>query len=105
MALFKKDDMSIVRNYHPVLEHIVCSNITAHLDERELLSDRQHAFRIWHSCETQLTTVINLGQKGQVDTFILDFCKMPSILLPMNNIELAKCFPLLQTNAGSSEWC
>ena len=31
----------------------------AHLDEYKLLSDRQHAFRKEHSCETQLTTVIN----------------------------------------------
>ena len=57
-----------------------CFNIMAHLDEHELLSDRQHAFRKWHSCETQLTTVINdwakiLDKKGQVDTFILDFEK------------------------------
>ena len=52
--LFKKGDRSLARNYHPVsltyipcklLEHIVCSNIMAHLDEHELLSDRQHAFR------------------------------------------------------------
>ena len=66
--LFKKGDRSLARNYCPVsltcipcklLEHIVCSNIMAHLDEHELLSDRQHAFRKWHSCETQLTTVIN----------------------------------------------
>ena len=34
-------------------------NIMAHLDEYKLLSDRQHAFRKGHSCETQLTTVIN----------------------------------------------
>ena len=52
----------------------------AHLDEHELLSDRQHAFRKWHICETQMTTVINdwakiLDKKGQVDTFILDFEK------------------------------
>ena len=52
----------------------------AHLDEHELLSDRQHAFRKWHSCETQLTKVIKdwakiLYKKGQVDTFILDFEK------------------------------
>ena len=52
----------------------------AHLDEHELLSARQHAFRKWHSCETQFTTVINnwtkiLNKKGQVDTFILDFEK------------------------------
>ena len=63
-----------------LLEHIVCSNIMAHLDEHKLLSDRQHAFRKGHSCETQLTTVINdwakiLDNRGHVDTFILDFEK------------------------------
>ena len=63
-----------------LLEHIVCSNIMAHLDKYKLLSDRQHAFRKGHSCETHLTTVINdwakiLDNRGQVDTFILDFEK------------------------------
>ena len=66
--LFKKSDRSLACKYHPVsltcvpcklLEHIICSNIMAHLDEYKLLSDRQHAFRKGHSCETQLTTVIN----------------------------------------------
>ena len=66
--LFKKNDRSLTCNYRPVsltcvlcklLEHIVCSNIIAHLDEYKLRSDRQHAFRKGHSCETQLTTVIN----------------------------------------------
>ena len=37
----------------------VITNIMAHIDEYKLLSDRQHAFRKGHSCETQLTTVIN----------------------------------------------
>ena len=69
----------------------------AHLDEHELLSDRQHAFRKWHSCETQLTTVINdwakiLDKKGQVDTFILDFEKA-FILLPMNSLK-ANCLAM-----------
>ena len=87
--LFKKGDRSLACNYRPVsltsvpcklLEHIVCSNIMANLDEHKLLSDKQHAFRKWHSCETQLATVINdwakiLDNKGQVDTFILDFEK------------------------------
>ena len=46
----------------------------------KLLSDRQHAFRKKHNCETQLITVINdwakiLDKGGQVDTFILDFEK------------------------------
>ena len=85
--LFKKSDRSLSCNYRPVsltcvpcqlLEHIVCSSIMAHLDEYKLLSDRQYAFRKGHRCETQLTTVINdwakiLDNRGQVDTFILDF--------------------------------
>ena len=66
--LFKKSGRSLACNYRPVsltcvpcklLEHIVCSNIMAHLDEYKHLSDRQHAFRKGQSCETQLTTVIN----------------------------------------------
>ena len=87
--LFKKSDRSLACNYRPLsltcvpcklLEHIVCSNIMAHLDEYKLLSDKQHAFRKGHSCESQLTTVINdwakiLDNRGQVDTFILDFEK------------------------------
>ena len=52
--LFKKGDRSLACNYRPVsatcvpcklLEHIVCSNNMAHLDEHRLLSEKQHAFR------------------------------------------------------------
>ena len=77
--------MNDYRNYYrcmpcKLLEHIVCSNIMAHLDEHKLLSDRQHAFRKKHSCETQLITVTDdwakiLDKGGQVDIFILDFEK------------------------------
>ena len=87
--LFKKGDRSLACNYRPVsltcvpcklLKHIVCSNIMAHLDKHRLLSEKQYAFRKWHSCETQLITVIDdwakiLDNQGQVDTFILDFEK------------------------------
>ena len=88
--LFEKGDRSLACNYRPVsltcvprklLEHLVCSNIMAHhLDGYKLMSDRQYAFRKRHSCETQLTTIINawakiLDNKGQVDIFILDFEK------------------------------
>ena len=56
----------------------------AHLGVHTLLSDRRHAFRKGYSCETQLTTVINdldkmLDNRGQVDTFILDFELMNSL--------------------------
>ena len=63
-----EDSRKLASNYRPVfltcvacklLEHIVCSNIISHLDERKLLSDKDHAFRKWHSRETQLTTVLN----------------------------------------------
>ena len=84
--LFKKGDRSLACNYRPVsltcipcnlLEHIVCSNIMANLDEHKLLSDKQHVFKNY---ETHLTTVIDdwakvLDNHGQVDTFILDFEK------------------------------
>ena len=87
--LYKKGDRALACNYRPVsltcvpcklLEHIVYSNIKAHLDKYKLLSVRQHVFRKRHSCETQLTAVINdwakiLDNGGQVDTFILDFEK------------------------------
>ena len=93
-------------NYRPVsltcvpcklLEHIVCSNIMAHLDEYNLLSDRQHAFRKRHSCETQLTTVINdwaklLNNRGQVDTVILDFEK--AFDTPLMNSLKANCLAM-----------
>ena len=54
---YKKGDRALACNYRPVsltcvpcklLEHIVCSNIMAYLDEYKLLSDRQHAFRKRH---------------------------------------------------------
>ena len=70
--LYKKGDRAVACNYRPVsltcvpsklLEHIVCSSIMAHLDEYKLTSDRQHAFRERHICETQLTMVINYWAK------------------------------------------
>ena len=52
----------------------------AHLGDRKLLPNRQHAFWKKHKCETQLITVINDWAKifdkyQQVDSFILDFEK------------------------------
>ena len=53
--LFQKGDKALACNNLPVsltcvpckvLEHIVCLNIMVHLDEYQLLSKRQYAFRI-----------------------------------------------------------
>ena len=104
--LFKKGDRSLACNYRPVsltcvpcklLEHIVCSNIMAHLDEHRLLSEKQHAFRKWHSSVTQLITVIDdwakiLDNQGQVDTFILDFEK--AFDTPLMNFSKANCLAM-----------
>ena len=91
-----------------------------HLDQYNLLSDKQDAFSKWHSCETQLITVINdwakiLDKKGQVDTFILDFekafdtptheplkSKLFSYGIGGKNIGMDKCFFVLQAAKGSS---
>ena len=87
--LCKKGDRALASKYPPVsltcilcklLEHIVYSNIMDHLEKHSLLSDRQHAFRKKHSCETQMVTVINdwakiLDKGRQVDSLILDFEK------------------------------
>ena len=67
----------------------------AHLDEYKLLSGRQHAFRKRHSCETQLTTVINdwakiLDNGGQVDAFILDLEK--AFDTPPHELLMSKLF-------------
>ena len=69
----------------------------AHLDEHKLLSDKQHAFRKWHTCSyiTQLTMVIDdwakvLDNHGQVDIFILDFEK--AFDLPPHELLKSKLF-------------
>ena len=69
----------------------------AHLDEYKLLSDRQHASRKGHNCETQLTTVINdwaniLDNREQVDTFILDFER--HLIHPLMNSLKANCLAM-----------
>ena len=118
--LFKKGDRSLACNYRPVsltcvpcklLEHIVCSNIMAHLDEHRLLSEKQHAFRKWHSCETQLITVIDdwakiLNNQGQVDTFILDFEKAFDTPPPppLMNFSKANCLAVELDKKNTMKW-
>ena len=38
----------------------------AHMDEHRLWSEKQHAFRKWHSCETQLITVIHVDEWAKI---------------------------------------
>ena len=66
--LYEKNDRSSPCNYRPVsltsiccklFEHIICSNLMNHLDNNNVLTDHQHAFRKNRSCETQLINVID----------------------------------------------
>ena len=84
-AIYKKGDKKDPENYRPVsltsicckvLEHILCSNISKHLDKHNILSDNQHGFRAKRSCETQLVQTIedlskSLNDKQQIDMAIL----------------------------------
>ena len=63
-----------------MLEHIIDSNIRAHLDRHKILTDAQHGFRQKKSCETQLITTIrdfaeSINDKDQTDAILLDFSK------------------------------
>ena len=67
----------------------------AHLDEHKLLSDKQHAFRKWHSCETQLKMVLNdwakiLDNIGEVRIFILEYWTSKKLLIHphMNSLKV-----------------
>ena len=62
------------------MEHIICSNIFSHLEERGVLCDEQHGFRRKRSCETQLITAVNdfaiaLNNSEQIDAIFLDLSK------------------------------
>ena len=103
--LFRKGDGALACNYRPVsltcvpcklLEHIVCSNIMAHLDEHKLLSDRQHAFRKRHSCETQLITVIIDWAKILADKLTHLFWTSRKLLIhPLTNYLNASCMDMV----------
>lgn len=87
--VFKKGDKSTAANYRPisltcilckVLEHILASNITKHLDEQGIMYDLQHGFREKRSCETQLVMMVedlarNANVGKQTDIILLDFSK------------------------------
>ena len=87
--IFKKGNQNMAENYRPVsltcvcsklLEHIICTHIWEHLDQHNIITDKQHGFRRRHSCESQLIiTTQDLFQlrdsNVQVDMAILDFSK------------------------------
>ena len=89
MSLVQKGGKTITSNYRPisltcilcqVLEHVVASNLVAHLDSHNLLYDLQHGFRVKRSCETKSVMLVedmsrNAMQGRQTDPILLDFSK------------------------------
>ena len=87
--IFKTGDKSDPANYRPipltcvlckVLEHIVASNLTEHLDNSNILFELQHGFKEKRSCETQSVMLVdktakNMQMGKQTDLIILDFSK------------------------------
>ena len=87
--VYKKGDRSTAANYRPIsltsvccklLEHVVRSGITNHLESNKILSNAQHGFRKQRSCESQLLLTIDdlgsaLDDGGQTDAILLDFSK------------------------------
>ena len=87
--VFKKGEKYKAINYRPVsltcilckqMEHILASNIMAHLNSNKLLYDKQHGFRSERSCETQLLEFTDdvlktLRDRKQCDAIIMDFSK------------------------------
>ena len=87
--IFKKGNKGDPSNYRPisltcilckVMEHIIASNLTAHLKKHNILYDLQYGFRQKRSCETQLIQLVEdlgrqLVQGNQVDLVLLDFSK------------------------------
>lgn len=89
VPIYKKKDRTRASNYRPVsltsvpcklLEHIISSSIHTHLQEHNILTNKQHGFRQRRSCETSLITTIhdlakNLQTNHQIDMILLDFSK------------------------------
>ena len=90
--LFKKGNKSVPGNYRPVsltsiscklLEHIIHSHVSRHLEHFNILTPKQHGFRKQHSCVSlnwfSLSTTglwaKDIENNKQIDIAIFDFSK------------------------------
>ena len=63
-----------------LLEHITKSALYTHLDNHQIITDRQHGLRKKYLCTSQLLTFVHnfaesINSKGQTDVIFLDFSK------------------------------
>ena len=89
VPIYKKGPKYLASNYRPVSltcvccklhEHILASNIMAHLEVNNILHGKQHGFRAKRSCETQLIELVhelhnNCQSNKQTDVIVMDFSK------------------------------
>ena len=89
VPVHKKGSRTECGNYRPIsltcicskiLEQIIVSNISDHLDAYHVLCNEQHGFRHRRCCESQLISTIDdfgscLNEGGQCDVLFLDFSK------------------------------
>ena len=104
VPVFKKGDHKLPSNYRPisltpicckVLEHIIYSSISSHLENHQLIREEQHGFQKNKSCETQLIYTIHefatiLNDGGEVVALFLDFSKA------FNNVPHARLLQKLE---------
>ena len=89
IPLFKKGRKCLAENYRPVsltshliklFGRVLRKKMIKHIEDNQLLSDNQHAFRVGRSCLTQLLHHIDevlqsLENRMNVDVVYLDFAK------------------------------
>lgn len=87
--IFKSGDASNSSNYRPIflnsvscklMEHVIFTNIMAHLDQINFFFTNQHSFRKNYSCNTQLFDFVhdlhlNTHAGAQTDITFIDFAK------------------------------
>ena len=67
--VYKKDDKCLPNNYRPIsltcfsckmIEHVLCSHISKHLEINNILTPHQHGFLKGFSTETQLISALDV---------------------------------------------
>ena len=110
--IFKKGDRTKAANYRPVsltavccklCEHIVAKAITEHLENNNILTDKQHGFRKQRSCESQLILFVDeLAKKvcdgNQIDVAVMDFSKAFDVVPHKRLLAKLKYYGIRGTN-------